>query len=90
MPTAKAKAAAFDGGVQQAFNEGFAASDSAPCPYLFSSTCWIAWKAGFRWRCGTDKPTTCKATRGHAVRLGDGSVYRLVDGAVIQTERATS
>ena len=82
--------AAVEDQIQKAFNEGFAASERAPNPYLYSSSCWIAFQAGFRWRCHTTEPTTCKVTRGHAVKLGDSSVYRLVGDAVIQTERGRS
>jgi hypothetical protein len=74
--------------VQEAFVQGFQAQPSTPNPYLYSSACWVAFQAGRLYynRGGhAGRLTTCKSTRGHAVKLGTGEVYRLVNGAVIQT-----
>jgi hypothetical protein len=76
--------------VQAAFDAGFRAENGAN-PFLFSSDCWIAFQAGLRWwNSGARETTTCRKTRGHAVRLGDGSIYTLTGGVVIQTQRGAS
>jgi hypothetical protein len=80
--------AAVEDQIQTAFHEGFAAAPDAANPYLWSSSCWVAFIAGRLHRgAGGGLPMACRTTRGCAVKLADGAVYRLVGGTIIQTER---
>ncbi|RVT96285.1 hypothetical protein EOD42_14335 [Rhodovarius crocodyli] len=47
---------------------GYDAPKGAACPYMFSSSSWLAWMAGRR-VAGMSRPTACRSSRGYSVRI---------------------